>query len=228
MGDEMTEFQYTVRDGVGSLLGVGAMPIAISRFNRAPTGGRFTGPNARACGDCHDAPQGNAAGDNVNNVLQNPEPAVDGPFNARNTRNINGDAWLELAAIEMTVDLQTQLASCKANARAGTQQTLELVTKGVPFRIDRLLGQRRRGARRLLAGARRQRRPGGSPAGLERQRAVVPRLQRRRRVRRDGHDVGSFRLRGARRALASGRPRVDRRPRRRRRPTSRTRCRWAT
>jgi hypothetical protein len=131
MGDEMTEFQYTVSDGVGSLLGVGDMPI--SRFNRAPNGGRFTGPNARGCGDCHDAPQGNAAGDNVNNVLQDPDPAVAGPFNLRNTRNINGDAWLELAAIEMTIELQAQLADCKSRAAAGAAQTVQLTTKGVRF-----------------------------------------------------------------------------------------------
>jgi hypothetical protein len=130
MGDEMTEFQYTISDGVGSLLGVGAMPAAISRFNRAPNGGRFTGPNARACGDCHDAPMGNAAGDNVNNVLQDPEPTVAGPFNLRNTRNINGDAWLELAAIEMTLELQAQLADCKASASG---QDVALETKGVTF-----------------------------------------------------------------------------------------------
>lgn len=130
MGDEMTEFQYTVSDGVGSLLGAGAMPVAISRFNRAPNGGRFTGPNARACGDCHDAPIGNAAGDNVNNVLQDPEPSVDGPFNLRNTRNINGDAWLELAAVEMTLELQAQLANCKANASG---QDVALEAKGVAF-----------------------------------------------------------------------------------------------
>ncbi len=133
MGDEMTEVQYTVSDGVGSLLGAGAMPAAISRFYRAPNGGRFTGPNARAFGDCHDAPMGNAAGDNVNNVLQDPEPAVDGPFNLRNTRNINGDAWLELAAVEMTLELQAQLATCKTNAAGGAAQTLELSTKGVAF-----------------------------------------------------------------------------------------------
>jgi hypothetical protein len=133
MGDEMTEFQYTISDGVGSLLGVGAMPAAISRFNRAPNGGRFTGPNARACGDCHDAPQGNAAGDNVNNVLQDPEPLVVGPFNLRNTRNINGDAWLELAAIEMTVDLQAQLSNCRTDAMAGRAQTVQLGAKGVSF-----------------------------------------------------------------------------------------------
>jgi hypothetical protein len=133
MGDEMTEFQYTLSDGVGSLLGVGSNPATISRFNRAPNGGRFTGPNARACGDCHDAPLGNAAGDNVNNVLQDPEPLVNGPFNLRNTRNINGDAWLELAAIEMTLDLQQELADCKAGAQAGAPQTVELETKGVRF-----------------------------------------------------------------------------------------------
>jgi hypothetical protein len=133
MGDEMTEFQYTLSDGVGSLLGVGSNPAAISRFNRAPNGGRFTGPNARACIDCHDAPLGNAAGDNVNNVLQDPEPLVEGPFNLRNTRNINGDAWLELAAIEMTLDLQEQLADCKERAQAGEAQTIQLETKGVRF-----------------------------------------------------------------------------------------------
>ncbi len=133
MGDEMTEFQYTISDGVGSLLGVGDMPMPISRFNRAPNGGRFTGPNARACADCHDAPQGNAAGDNVNNVLQDPEPMVAGPFNLRNTRNINGDAWLELAAIEMTMELQEQLAGCKSEATGGEAQTVELEANGVAF-----------------------------------------------------------------------------------------------
>jgi hypothetical protein len=133
MGDEMTEFQYTISDGVGSLLGVGPTPASISRFNRAPNGGRFTGPNARGCSDCHDAPQGNAAGDNVNNVLQDPEPSVAGPFNLRNTRNINGDAWLELAAIEMTLELQALLAQCKSDAQGGPSQTVQLVTKGVDF-----------------------------------------------------------------------------------------------
>lgn len=133
MGDEMTELQYTTRDGVGSLLGAGMMPAAISRFNRAPQGGRFTGPNARGCSDCHEAPQGNAAGDNVNNVLQDPEPSVAGSFNLRNTRNINGDAWLELAAIEMTIDLQAQLTKCRADAQAGAAQTVQLQTKGVTF-----------------------------------------------------------------------------------------------
>jgi Di-haem oxidoreductase, putative peroxidase len=133
MGDEMTEFQYTISDGVGSLLGVGAMPGPISRFNRAPNGGRFTGPNARGCSDCHDAPQGNAAGDNVNNVLQDPEPTVSGAFNLRNTRNINGDAWLELAAIEMTLDLQTQLSQCKSAAMSGQSPTVDLTSKGVAF-----------------------------------------------------------------------------------------------
>lgn len=131
VGDEMTEFQYTLSDGVGSLLGAG--DVAISRFNRAPNGGRFTGPNARACGDCHDAPLGNAAGDNVNNVLQDPDPLIAGPFNLRQTRNINGDAWLELAAIEMTVDLHAQLADCKTQAEGGTAQTVQLETKGVSF-----------------------------------------------------------------------------------------------
>jgi hypothetical protein len=130
VGDEMSEFQYTVADGVGSLM---APMGAISRFNRAPTGGRFTGPNARACLDCHDKPIGNAGGDAVNNVLQDPEPMVAGSFNLRNTRNVNGDAWIELAAIEMTLELQAQLSQCKSGAQLGQLTTTPLETKGVSF-----------------------------------------------------------------------------------------------
>lgn len=127
-GDELTELQFTAADGIGSL-------VTFSRFSRYPTEGLFTGPNASSCGSCHDQPLGNGAGLNVANVVQDPEPGVEGTFNVRNTRNMNGDAWLQLAGAEMTVDLQAQRRDLKANAEraGGARVSAPLETKGVSF-----------------------------------------------------------------------------------------------
>lgn len=128
-GDELTELQFTAADGIGSL-------ITFARFSRRPTEGLFTGPNASSCGSCHDQPLGNGAGLNVANVLQDPEPTVEeGKFNVRNTRNMNGDAWLQLAGVEMTIDLQTQRQALmdEAGAAGGRRVATPLESKGVSF-----------------------------------------------------------------------------------------------
>ena len=126
-GDELTEIEFTAVDGIGAL-------DTPARFSRHPTNGRFTGPNARSCGACHDQSLGNGGGRNVANVIQDPEPDVVGDFNIRNTRNINGDAWLQLASTEMTLDMQAQRAALKAQAlSAADSVTGALESKGVSF-----------------------------------------------------------------------------------------------
>jgi len=127
-GDELTEIQFTAQDGIGSLK-------TFSRFSRYPTEGLFTGPNASSCGSCHDQPLGNGGGLNVANVVQDPQPNVGGTFNVRNTRNMNGDSWLQLAGMEMTVELQAVRASLREQAlRTGAEGVSSpLTAKGINF-----------------------------------------------------------------------------------------------
>lgn len=126
-GDELTEIEFTAADGIGAL-------DTTNRFARHPTNDRFTGPNARSCGACHDQPLGNGGGRNVANVVQDPQPEVEGDFNVRNTRNINGDAWLQLAGVEMTMDLQAQRDALRDSVSStGNAGAVQLSTKGVDF-----------------------------------------------------------------------------------------------
>ncbi len=126
-GDELSTTEFTTADGAGSL-------VTASRFARYPTRGFFTGPNASSCGSCHDQPRNNGAGRNVANVVQDPEPSVAGDFNVRNTRNVNGDPWLQLAGLEMTEDLQAARERLRESVRgSGTSQSIQLVSKGVEF-----------------------------------------------------------------------------------------------
>lgn len=134
-GDELSEISFTSADGSGSLTADVEGNIPIPRFARHPSGGRFTGPNGAACGDCHNQPLGNGSGSNVANVVQDPEPDVDGDFNVRQTRNINGDAWLQLAGTEMSLDLMAirNDAMAQATASIGTPVSLPLMSKGISF-----------------------------------------------------------------------------------------------
>jgi hypothetical protein len=126
-GDELSTTEFTAADGVGSA-------VTAARFARIPSNGSFTGPNASSCGSCHDQPRNDGAGRNVANVLQDPAPSTTGNFNVRNTRNINGDPWLQLASTEMTIDLQSLRAQLKAEVQStGSASSVPLETKGVTF-----------------------------------------------------------------------------------------------
>jgi hypothetical protein len=104
-GDELTEIEFTEADGVGSLTLPNGDPLN-TRFSRMPLGERFTGPNAGSCLACHNAPIGNAGGNNVANVLQDPDPATPGSFNVRQTTSINGGGLSQILAEDMTEELQ--------------------------------------------------------------------------------------------------------------------------
>ena len=105
-GDELSELDFKEADGVGSLMMPDGTPLA-SRFSRAPTGGAFTGPNGSSCAGCHSAPVSNSAGAIVANVMQDPEPLVDGAFNARQTISMQGAGLIQILAEDMTEELIT-------------------------------------------------------------------------------------------------------------------------
>lgn len=126
-GDELSTTEFNAADGAGSA-------VTAARFSRYPTRGFFTGPNASSCGSCHDQPRNNGAGRNVANVVQDPAPEVSGDFNVRNTRNVNGDFWLQLAGTEMTLELHALRDELKASVQSsGSPQTIRLETNGVDF-----------------------------------------------------------------------------------------------
>lgn len=127
-GDELTEINFTELDGAGSLTMPDGSPLA-SRFTRVPTGGRFTGPNATSCLSCHSGPIGNSGGPNVANVMQDPEPAVPGLFNARQTISIQGGGLIQILAEDMTTDL----LALKDQALANPNTEVELKSNDVSF-----------------------------------------------------------------------------------------------
>ncbi len=100
-GDELSELDFTEADGVGSLMTPDATPLA-GRFSRAPTGGRFTGPNASSCASCHGAPISNSGGSIMANVAQDPEPLIEGQFNTRQTISMQGGGLIQILAEDMT------------------------------------------------------------------------------------------------------------------------------
>ncbi len=112
-GDELTEIEFKVADGVGSLLAPDGSPL--TRFTRVPTGGRFTGPNAESCLACHGVPIGNSGGLNVANVMQDPQPDVPGLFNVRQTISINGGGLIQILAEDITEELQDLKAQALEN-----------------------------------------------------------------------------------------------------------------
>ncbi len=103
-GDELSEIDFKEADGVGSLMMPDGSPLS-SRFSRAPAGGGFTGPNGSSCAGCHSAPISNSAGHIVANVMQDPEPLIEGSFNARQTISMQGGGLIQILAEDMTEEL---------------------------------------------------------------------------------------------------------------------------
>jgi len=133
IGDELFEAGFNALDGVGALRLPDGTPLA-ARFSRTPPGGgRFTGPNGRACSGCHNAPFGTSAGEPAANVAQDPARAGAPPFNLRNTTSLFGAGMLQRLAEEMTEELLSLRDAAAAAAPAGGSATLPFVTKGVSF-----------------------------------------------------------------------------------------------
>jgi hypothetical protein len=135
MGDQIFDARFNEVDGVGALLlpdGVTPLP---ARFSPVPPGGgRFTGPNAPSCVNCHNSPFPTSAGANSANVLQDPARAGEPPFNRRNTTSLFGAGVLQRLAEEITEDLLAVRETAAASALAGGPPvTLALRSKGISY-----------------------------------------------------------------------------------------------
>ncbi len=145
-GDEMFSVGFNAADGSGANVGRG------SRFTRMPRAdlngagqwgqhvpSRATGPNARACTDCHGVPVDDGAGAANSNVHRDPTHA--GAANRtiqRNTPHVMGIGALQRLAEEMTVDLQTIRDQARSalgcgSSTTGGSTTRTLTSKGVGF-----------------------------------------------------------------------------------------------
>lgn len=133
--------KFTTLDGAGR---PGATQAIVPTRRKRPLPVAFArthGPDANACGGCHNDPVPGAAGEFVANVFVSEgfESAdfdtIDGQFsNERNTNLLQGSGLIELLAREMTGDLHRIRAAALADARAsGRDVTAPLATKGVDF-----------------------------------------------------------------------------------------------
>ncbi len=129
-GDELSELDFKEADGVGSLMMPDGTPLT-SRFTRTPTGGRFTGPNGSSCASCHSAPISNSGGGIMANVMQDPEPGVEGFFNARQTISMQGGGLIQILAEDMTEELQA--LKQQATSEPGTSVDLVVAEGNVDF-----------------------------------------------------------------------------------------------
>jgi cytochrome c peroxidase len=102
---------------------------------------RLSGPDAGACGSCHNEPVLGGAGDFATNAFvsegfTNPDfDTLDPQFsNERGTNHLFGAGFIELLAREMTVELQAQRRAALNRARVtGEPVKAPLLTKDVAF-----------------------------------------------------------------------------------------------
>ncbi len=141
-GDELTEFSFTAREGVGANVGEGRRFSRIPRADlddpgewamHVPT--RETGPNATSCIACHIVPAANGAGDVALNAILDPrhtgDPAL---FLERNTPHLFALGIPQNLAEEMSSELLAIREAARARACAdGGRETARLVAKGVEF-----------------------------------------------------------------------------------------------
>jgi hypothetical protein len=96
--------------------------------------GKFGGPDATHCSQCH-AVGGNDGGGTLDTTLLQDGDGVNlSSALLRNAPALLGDGYVQQLGIEMTEDLQAQLQAAKdAAASSGTPQTASLNSKGVDF-----------------------------------------------------------------------------------------------
>lgn len=109
---------FTLAEGLGNnllppLAGPNPPPNA-----RALHNGKFGGPDATKCTQCHGVGGGDGAGTLAENLLQDGDGVNLSSALVRNGLAIIGDGYIQQLGIEMTADLQAQLAAAKAAVAA--------------------------------------------------------------------------------------------------------------
>lgn len=142
-GDELFATHMNMLDGAGANVGD---HLRFSRLPRADKNGpgewashfpkRSTGPNAEACTVCHGEPFEDGSGGAGLNAIRDPLHSGDpSQFIQRNTPHLFGSGALQRLAEEMTIELQTAVATARDQscAQAGGSITIPLITKQVSF-----------------------------------------------------------------------------------------------
>lgn len=133
--------KFNVHDGAGRPAATGdskptmRIPGPGTAFLRVP------GPDAMACGSCHNDPELGGSGDFVANVfvgahLTDPPTSSVTPAKTaeRNTTSLHGAGLIEFIAREMTYELHEQRDSARERAMTdGVTVQVDLVAKGVSF-----------------------------------------------------------------------------------------------
>ncbi len=143
---------FTLADGLGNNLGpplAGPNPPPNARTIQ---NGKFGGPDGTKCTQCHGVGGGDGAGTLAQNLLQDGDGVNLSSVLVRNAPAIIGDGAIQQLGIEMTADLQGQLAAAQAAVAAGAAagdagaapdssplgtpqaaQTFPLSSKGISF-----------------------------------------------------------------------------------------------
>ncbi len=142
LGDELFENKFSAEDGVGANVGEGQRFTRVPRadlkgegewYNHMPP--RTTGPNGRACDECHNQPFSDGAGSAALAVHRSPlREESPGAFIRRDAPHLFGLGALQRLAEEMTRDLLVErlLAGVEA-CKLGQPVSRPLEAKGVSF-----------------------------------------------------------------------------------------------
>jgi len=125
---------FTIEEGLGN-----ALSPPLGGPNPRPNAkkihtGKFGGPDAQTCNECHSVGGTDGTGDVAHNLLQDGDGVNLSTALPRQPRQVIGVGALQQLGIEMTAELQGQLAAGK-NSAASSQApvTVALTSKGVSF-----------------------------------------------------------------------------------------------
>jgi len=128
------DHEFTTDEGLGNALSpplAGPNPRPNSKKIHT---GKFGGPDAKTCNECHFVGGTDGTGDVAHNLLQDGDGVNLSTALPRQPRQVIGVGALQQLGIEMTADLQAQLAAAK-NQAASTQAAVaaKLSSKGIGF-----------------------------------------------------------------------------------------------
>lgn len=127
IGAQLFSLTFTPEDGFGAK----DLP-SMSRFHK----GRRGGPDARKCASCHWRGGPAGGGDAADNAYLDGDGDSQSSALGRNPPPLAGAGWVEIAAREMTVELQSQRDQAISFAREnGTAVDVGLASKGIKFGV---------------------------------------------------------------------------------------------
>jgi mono/diheme cytochrome c family protein len=134
MADFLFGHNFSMAEGLGNgLTGLPAGPGPRPNMRKVHFGG-FGGPDSTNCVTCHNVGGEDGGGDSDSNIFQAGDGVNKSSALLRNAPQVLGGGFKQQLGIEMTGELQGELAQAKAAvAQSGAAQTVTLTSKGVSF-----------------------------------------------------------------------------------------------